>query len=131
MKYTYECPKCRGVLNPTWEIVLNGRMGAVRALFLFNPEPGNYEYRTDPAVHVHPGQCWEFQCPLCRFDLTTPYSSALAHLKMVDQDANQHAVVFSKIAGEHATFDVTEEGVFKFGEHSANYIEFSIDHHYW
>lgn len=131
MGLTYSCPKCGVVLNPVKEIVLNGQKGAARGLFMFDPEPGRYEYHTSPGIQVSPGDCWEFRCPICQHDLTTPYSGALAQLRMLDEKGDQHLVIFSKIAGQHATFDVTEEGVHSFGEHLQAYIELSIEQHYW
>lgn len=127
----YSCPRCEVVLNPTKEIVLSGRKGADRGLFMFHPDPGNYEYHTSPGIEVAPGDLWEFCCPTCQHDLTTPYSGSLAQLRMVDEKGDNHLVIFSKVAGQHATFDVTEEKVQSFGEHLQAYIELSIRQHYW
>ena len=117
--------------NDNGEVVVSGRLGLVRSLFAFHPELGNYEYRTDPVVSVLPGQQWEFHCPLCSSDLTTPFRNTLAHVHMVDGAGELHTIVFSKLAGEHATFDVTKDAVESYGDQDNNYIEYSIGEHYW
>lgn len=130
MALSYRCPRCEVVLNPSGDVVLNGRTGTRRGLFLFSPKPGDFDYRISPGVEVLPGDIWEFCCPVCQHNLTAPESKTLAILKMEDEKGH-HIVIFSKVAGEHATFALDEEGVKSFGEDTQNYIDISIQRHYW
>jgi hypothetical protein len=127
----YKCPSCESVLNPVKEIVLSGQFGQTRTLFLFQPELGDYGFAAAPGTEVVPGDTWEFSCPLCLHNITTSFSRSLAELKLVDEDGKRRVVVFSKVANEHASFEVTKEGVEAFGEHQDAYFDAFVDKHYW
>ena len=131
MGLIYRCPRCRVVLNPKREVVLSGRLGRTTSLFLFEPETGNYNYTAGPEKKIKPGERWEFHCPACQQDLTSQVSADLAHLNMIDDDGVEHMVVFSKIASQHATFDLTQEKVESFGKDSRAYMDLFIENHYW
>ncbi len=127
----FKCPSCESVLNPVKEVVLSGRFGAVRTLFMLQPELGDYNFVTAPGTEVVPRDTWEFYCPLCQHNITTTFSRSLAELNMVDEAGKRHVVVFSKVANQHASFEVTEEGMEAFGEHKDAYFDAFVDDHYW
>ncbi len=145
------CPHCRKLLNPGGKIALLGAPveddifhgvdlngdppDAVKdpdyVLFYFSPDPGDYFYQTDETVKIKNGDRWMFACPICRKDLTSRFSNDLANFISIDEDGNEHVLVFSKLAGEHATFDVSPDGMDGFGEHHHKYVVISIHRHYW
>jgi len=127
----YKCPSCESVLNPVGEIVLGGRFGQTRTLFFFQPEPGDYGFAMAPGMDVVAGDTWEFHCPLCMHNLTTSFSESLAELYMMDDDGKRRVLVFSKVANQHASFEVTKEGVQSYGEHQDAYFDAFVDEHYW
>lgn len=131
MSRMYKCPSCESVLNPVKEIVLSGRFGTVRTLFLLQPEMGDYGFVTAPGTDVVPGDTWEFYCPLCQHNITTSYSRSLAELHMLEDDGKRRVVVFSKVANQHASFEVTPEGVEAYGEHKDAYFDAFVNDHYW
>lgn len=145
------CPHCKGLLNPGGsiallgapvedevflEIDLNGDPPDViqnpdYVMFSFSPDPGDYQYSVAEDVEIKKGDRWMFACPLCRKDLTSQFSNDLANFISIDEEGNEHVLVFSKLAGEHATFDVSPEGIEGFGEHHHKYVVISIQRHYW
>lgn len=145
------CPHCKGLLNPSNTITLLGRPApeadiedpelvpdlspererGSHVLFALEPEPGDYTYRVAQDVKIESGDRWVFFCPLCRRDLTSHFSNDLAHLVSHDEDGEEHVLVFSKRAGEHATFDVSSDGIEAFGEHHQKYVVINIQRHYW
>jgi predicted RNA-binding Zn-ribbon protein involved in translation (DUF1610 family) len=131
MHKLYKCPSCESVLNPVKEIVLSGRLGRQRTLFLFQPELGDYNFATAPGTDVVPGDTWEFHCPVCQHNITTRFSRSLAELNLEEGDGERRVVVFSKVANQHASFEVTKSGVQGFGEHKDAYFDAFVDDHYW
>ncbi len=133
MGRVYKCPSCESVLNPVREIVLGGRFASTRTLFFFQPEPGDYGFVMAPGMEVVAGDTWEFYCPLCLHNLTTSFSESLAEVSLADDDddGRRRVLVFSKVANQHASFEVTQEGVEKFGEHQDAYFDAFVDEHYW
>lgn len=131
MGRTYKCTSCESVLNPVKEIVLGGRFGRVRTLFLFPPDLGDYNFATAPGIEVVPGDTWEFFCPLCQHNITTSFSRSLAELHLLEDDGERRVVVFSKVANQHASFELTRGGVEAFGEHKEVYFDAFVDDHYW
>jgi len=146
-----KCPHCKGLLNPGGRIILLGASvdnhelpgvdldegppesfgGMDYVLFSFEPQPGDYSYRVDKNVEIRKGDRWVFSCPLCRKDLTSRFSNDLANVLSSDEVGKEHILVFSKLAGEHATFDVSESGIQGFGEHHQKYVVINIQRHYW
>ena len=104
MDLKYGCPHCSAKLNPGAMIILLGRREALNVLFAFHPEPGNYEVGIPEGVTIEPGEVWNFSCPVCQGDLAFEGEENLAALNMTDGVGNEYKVVFSRIAGEHATF---------------------------
>jgi len=122
MSWTYACPKCGAMLNPDETIVLIGDHLGRRVLVGFSPKPGDYRVHMPPGVEVKPGDVWGFYCPVCAADLKTGENEALCSIKMVVSD-KPFLVLFSRIAGEKATFVVTEKGVEQqHGEHADAYL---------
>ncbi len=124
MEWKYSCPKCTAILNPGSNIILVGRREGIESLLAFHPEPGNYELKVPHNVAINNGDSWEFFCPVCHADLKTTHEENLAVLDMTDGSGEWYRVLFSRIAGEHATFVIAagpEIKVEKFGPDLAKY----------
>lgn len=110
MSKDYRCPRCEATLNPDRSVILVAAHAETRALIGFHPEPGNYEVYLPPGIQVEEGSRWLFSCPLCQADLTAAENEDLCHLQVVEGETTSR-VLFSRIAGEQATFIVGEDRV--------------------
>jgi hypothetical protein len=117
MRWSYSCPHCRATLNREETIMLNATCGSNRIMIGFHPMPGNYEISLPPGFEIEPGSRWSFSCPSCRKSLESEVSPDLCALDMVTKNT-RHRVYFSPVAGEHATFVISAEGIERFGEHA-------------
>lgn len=129
MNPRYSCPRCSAILNPKSYIILLGRRGGQEGLFAFNPEPGNYEVHIPFNVAVNRGEAWDFHCPVCQESLTLSGEINLAALDMMDGAGNWHKVAFSRIAGEQATFVVSQNPDVEVKEYGVNFSKY--EHCLW
>jgi len=126
MRWTYGCPACGAMLNPDNTIILVGVHGSKRILIGFHPEPGNYQIHVPPDTHIELGTRWDFFCPVCQHDLVTDENENLCALTLLDGREHRR-VVFSRIAGEKATFVITDQRLErKYGEHLERYLRHFI-----
>jgi hypothetical protein len=117
MGWRYSCPHCSGILNPDKTVILVGMQRDTRILMGFHPKPGSYKISLPPGFEVEPGASWEFYCPLCHESIESEEAPDLCRLDMVSQQV-RHRVYFSRVAGEHATFVISAEGIESHGEHA-------------
>ncbi len=117
MRWCYSCPHCQGILNRQHSILLVGTHGEDRIIIGFHPAPGNYQISLPPGYEIEPGSSWTFSCPLCQQSLVSDLSPDLCSIDMVSKGV-RHRVYFSRIAGEHATFVISAEGIEKHGDHA-------------
>lgn len=117
MDLSYRCPHCESVLNRNTTIMLYGSCGGEQIMIGFHPKPGNYEVMLPPGHELEPGSVWTFSCPSCSRNLESDLSSQLCCLDMVAHNV-RHRVYFSRVAGEHATFVISAEGIETHGEHA-------------
>jgi len=117
MRWSYSCPHCNGILNRQNSILLVGTRGEDRIIISFHPAPGNYKISLPPGCEIEPGSSWTFSCPLCQQSLVSEISPELCCLDMVTKGV-RHRVYFSRIAGEHATFVISAEGIERHGDHA-------------
>jgi hypothetical protein len=130
MRWTYACPSCGAMLNPDETVILLGVHGGRRALIGFHPEPGNYEIHVPPGTEVEPGARWEFLCPVCQGDLVTAENENLCALDLHEAGAHRR-VLFSRVAGERATFVVEDRRVAgRYGEHAPRYVNYFVQMKY-
>jgi hypothetical protein len=126
MRWIYACPQCDAMLNPDETVVLIGECGPHRVLMGFHPEPGNYRVYLQPGFELAEGSLWEFFCPVCSQSLMMEYAPGLCALDVATQGV-RHRLFFSRIAGEHATFVITAEGIDNHGsdakKHSLQILE--------
>jgi len=117
MQWVYSCPHCGGILNPEKTIMLIGEQGSDRVMVGLHPKPGNYRVCVPQGFEIVAGSRWDFVCPICHHNLVTEVAPDLCCLDMVTEEI-RHRVYFSRIAGEHATFVITAEGIERHGEHA-------------
>ena len=130
MSWTYACPKCKALLNPNETVVLVAQRGDDRMLIGFSPEPGNYEIFVPPGMPIEAGSRWDFFCPVCRADLVIEDSPNLCALDMVTGSETAR-IMFSRIAGEKATFVLAQRRVqARFGDAAENYLNNLINKKY-
>ena len=109
MDWKYSCPKCTAILNPGPNIILLGRYEGYDVLLAFHPEPGNYEVNVPYNVTIEEGEVWNFFCPVCHENLALTMVEPLGALDMTDGRGRWHTVVFSRVAGEKATFVISRD----------------------
>jgi hypothetical protein len=127
MKWSYACPKCGAMLNPAESIILIGVLDDRRTLMAFHPEPGNYEIHVPPHTHVVPGSRSDFFCPVCQGNLVATENENLCALELTEGAARRR-VLFSRVAGEHATLVVADRQVTGYGEHAPPYVQHLLEH---
>jgi predicted RNA-binding Zn-ribbon protein involved in translation (DUF1610 family) len=131
---TFFCPHCGEKLSflDGTVIKLDGVLScdtfSVRTQFYFAAELGQYGAIVAGNVEVREGAKVEFHCirPRCGKNLTAPYNSDLAEIRMVDEGGGEYVVVFNKIHGRRATFVVDPERqslVSRFGRDADSYAD--------
>ena len=124
MSWEYSCPKCQGMLNPGGEIILSASHDDAKVLIGMHPQPGKYEISLPPNVFCEDGTKWDFSCPLCQESLRTKADTNLCELGLL-VDGESLRILFSRIAGDHATFVLHEKEVKeKHGEDADRYDPF-------
>lgn len=121
MSWRYSCPKCDASLNPKDFIILIGSVGARRLLIGFHPQPGNYEFHAPPGVQIAEGERWDFCCPVCQQSLVSADDENLCALQL-EAPEGRRQVLFSRIAGEQATFVVADRRIEqRYGDRAEEY----------
>ena len=124
MKWIYSCPQCTGILNPDRSIILLGRHEGCDVLLAFHPEPGNYEVSMPHNLTISEGEVWEFSCPVCHESLSLSGEETLAGLDMTDGEGDWHKVIFSRVAGEQATFVISRDPELLVRKHGADLVRY-------
>ena len=121
MSWDYCCPKCKTMLNPDRSVILSMARDDTQVLVGLHPQPGKYEVYLPPNVFTEDGTRWDFSCPMCKVALVTEEDENLCELELW-VDAQPLKILFSCIAGEHATFILHETTVReKYGKDVARY----------
>ncbi len=128
MEKFYLCPRCHGHLKVGEYIIFTARnKNKDKGLLLLHPEIGNYSSIKHPDFEFTEGEGIEFYCPLCQSRLVSSFDDKLVQVIMVDKNAREYEIYFSRIAGEHSTYQVKgDEAVMVAGEHAARYTYFKI-----
>jgi hypothetical protein len=124
MSWTYGCPHCNSVVNPDETVILVAVHDNMRFLIGFHPAPGNYTIYLPPGIQLDHGSQFRFLCPICQRDLQSAGHNNLSCLDVWQGDTRRK-ILFSNIAGEHATYVVKEDDVLidRHGPHSDAYDE--------
>ena len=121
MSWEYSCPQCKAMLNPERSIMLAMQKDDVRLLVGLHPQPGKYEIHLPPEMAVQDGTRWDFFCPVCHAELANKNDPDLCELEL-RMEAGAVRILFSRIAGEHATFVLNEAKLHeKHGKDSGRY----------
>jgi hypothetical protein len=110
MRWTYQCPHCKTLLNPQDAIILLAHRDEQRLLVGLHPEPGNYRIFFPPGAELRDGQTWDFACPACRAELRDPHNDTMCTIDLEEELEIKH-VCFSRIAGQQATYVVQDRAV--------------------
>ncbi len=116
MRRNFSCPHCHGNLNPDIKIILRAEYDGHRGLFLFSPQPGNYDCIVPEGFHLKKKAMVRFHCPVCGKDLTSRRDRTMAEIHFTTESGNEGTVVFSRVYGHHATYFITDEEVKTYGE---------------
>ena len=124
MSWEYCCPECKGMLNPGCDIIMTAKNEDIRVMIGMHPQPGKYEVYLPPNVECENGSKWEFSCPLCQHSLVHEKDKNLCELEL-RIEGKPMLVLFSRIAGEHATFILHEETLKeRYGKDATRYDPF-------
>jgi hypothetical protein len=126
MKYTYNCPSCKAILNPNIKIVLSAVCGKQRGLMLFSPKPGDYTAIYKEDLKFKKGDTVDFRCPVCGVSLTSEVDRNLAEILFHTDTGTEGKVDFSRKVGQKATYFVTRETIRSYGEHAELYGDFNF-----
>jgi hypothetical protein len=125
MNTNYFCPSCKGQLNVDDKIVLIARdFSNKQGLIFFHTALGNYSIRMISSLKIKKGDAVDFFCPYCHANIQ--YQKDKTHLAKLMQK-NEYdkisEIIFSKIYGEKATFQIEDDKVHSFGKQAEHYTD--------
>jgi len=124
MEINYLCPKCRSFLNIGTKVVLSVRVeDSQKGLLLFEKKLGDYDVKKHDLIQYEKGQLVGFYCPICHENLAADVNTNLAKVIMVDEDNNEYDILFSKVAGEQATYKLKNDDIEAFGIDKNKYLD--------
>jgi len=118
----YHCPKCDKSLTEGRKVELHFRRlkHNHKGIIYLEPEPGNYEFYTDPKIIFEKEERVVFICPNCKSDLTNKKNNKFAELKMVVNDFISFDALFSTVYGDKRTYIVTDDDIDTYGDAEPN-----------
>jgi hypothetical protein len=120
------CPSCLNHLRVGDHIIFRVKNGKKQtALILLSPHIGNYSSVKHPSFITEPGEALGFFCPVCNSALTSDIHANLAHVIM-DENGKRSDIYFSRVSGEHSTFETKGDSVHISGEDAGRYTYFRI-----
>lgn len=120
------CPKCFAHISVGNHLILKVRNQKKKSgLLLLNPQIGNYSSIKHPDFEIREGEALEFFCPVCNSSLESDIHGNLVHVILNENDQD-HNVYFSRISGEHSTFETSGDSVRIAGEDAGKYTYFKI-----
>jgi hypothetical protein len=121
------CPKCNGHLRVGENIIFKVKNSRNQSgLLLLSPLIGNYSSLKHPSFEVKKGETLEFYCPVCNTSLISDIDKNLACVLLLEKPGEFHSVYFSRIVGEHSTFETDGDKVNIHGEDAGKYTYFKI-----
>ena len=114
----YHCPNCDRSLTEGKKVHLNFERTEHnhKGHIFLEPEPGNYEFYTDPPTDFKKGERVVFVCSKCKKDLTSKKNKQFAELKMIVNDFISFEALFSTVYGDKRTYIVTQDEVDAYGD---------------
>jgi len=124
MATDFKCPHCLNLLNVGQNIVFTARnKWGTNGLIMLHPEIGNYTVLKHPNFEVHEGEMLDFYCLYCNKQLISERNKNLAKILMCDDNGIEYEILFSRIAGQHATYKIIGENYEIFGEDASEYLD--------
>jgi transcription initiation factor IIE alpha subunit len=121
------CPKCKEHLRVGDHIIFKVKNKEKQsAILLLSPQIGNYSSVKHPSFEFKKGESLEFYCPLCGASLKSDIHENLALVLMKDKTGKSFVVYFSRIAGEHSTYETDGDSVHAAGDDAGRYTYFKI-----
>jgi hypothetical protein len=96
----------------------------VTGLIALHPEVGNYSVEKNPLFEYRERDKLDFFCPVCHTELSSSIHDRLARIIMLDENALEYEVLFSKVAGEKSTYKIIGKTMEVYGDDSAEYLDF-------
>ncbi len=121
------CPKCLGHIRVGDHLMFKVKNHKKESgLLLLSPQIGNYTSVKHPSFELKEGETLEFHCPLCNTSLVSEIHKDLVHVILQDKEGNRNDVFFSRIFGEHSTFETQGESLHVEGEDAGRFTYFKI-----
>ncbi|MFD1553313.1 hypothetical protein [Putridiphycobacter roseus] len=119
-KYKFYCPKCDQELDIAGQIHLKTeRENGDKGDMYLNTSFGTYSYKHVPDVVFQKSELVKFSCPKCLETIHSKAHPNYALLTMRVENKFDFEILFSRQAGIHKTYIVTEDGVESYGEHAS------------
>jgi hypothetical protein len=94
-------------------------------LLLLDPQIGNYSSIKHPEFEIQQGEVLDFFCPVCNASLESGIHRNLAHV-VLEENGKSYDVYFSRVTGEHSTFETLGESLRITGEDAGKYTYFKL-----
>jgi len=116
-QYNFFCPKCDSQLDQTKRVHLKSERGngAVGDMYL-STTFGSYVFEHEPSVEFSKDELVDFSCPHCREKLSSAEHPEYITIIMRVENKFDFELLFSRRAGVHKTYIVTEDGIENYGE---------------
>ncbi len=123
-KYNFYCPKCQHQLSDSGTVRLetkrhNGDSGEMHLSASF----GTYSYKHTPAINFEKNEKVDFFCPNCKTNLRSNDYPNFVLMMMRAENEFEFEILFSRKAGMHKTYIITEDGVESYGEDATDTLE--------
>ena len=123
-KYSFFCPKCGCQLDESGSIHLNTeRQNGDKGEMYMSTSFGTYTYKHIPPVNFLENELVDFFCPNCKANLRSHDYPEYTLMNMQVEDKFDFEILFSRKAGMHKTYIVTEDGVESYGEHASGQLD--------
>ncbi len=120
-QYNFFCSKCDHQLDTSGRIHLTSERhnGDTGAMYL-SLDLGNYSYEHIPNCSFEKDELIAFGCPSCHQKLISKNYPEYTEMIMRVESKFDFGILFSRRAGIHKTYIITEGGVEKYGEHASD-----------
>lgn len=120
-QYNFFCPACHHQLDVKGEIHLKTeRQNGDKGDMYLSTSFGTYSYQHIPEVAFLKNESVEFYCPDCHSNVKSEKHPKFVTMMMRVENKFDFEILFSRKAGIHKTYIVTEDGVESYGEHASD-----------
>jgi uncharacterized protein YbaR (Trm112 family) len=118
------CPYCQAQLNLGGHLILAGTCSENnKGVFLMSDKLGDYSVLYSDNLKMNQGDKVHFSCPACHHSLEYKENKNLAKIIQVDENKEEHTIIFSTIFGEESTYHINEIRTLTFGENALRYMD--------